>query len=330
MKLLKRYLKDRRRALLCALTLFAVCAFLLFLYAFSIEDFCYLSAVLAAVFLLFFIFPDFVSYRKKAQALSLLKEHPLQSSLPLSFSPSLPEELLLHALEELSQAQRELSAGVQKDREDLMDYYALWVHQIKTPLTAMRLILQSKPEAESEALLQELFRVERYLEMLLGYLRLGSFHQDLRLERCELRMLVSEAVKKFAPVFLYQDIRLELAPFRKEVITDRKWMVFVLEQLISNALKYTKEGSLSIRLEEESTLVLEDTGIGILPEDLPRIFERGFTGFQGRKEKSSTGLGLYLAKQVLDRLRTPIKITSVPGKGTVVRLFLGREDLEHY
>ncbi len=330
MKLFKKYLKDRRRALLCALTLFALCAFLLFLYAFPIEDFCYLTAVLMAVFLLFFIFPDFLSYRRKVQALRALQEHLDESFPSLPFSASFPEELLVQALALLSQKQQQLVSESQKSREDLMDYYSLWVHQIKTPLAAMRLILQSEPGKSSEALQQELFQVERYLEMLLGYLRLDSFHQDLRLERCDVHELVREAVKKFAPVFIYREIRLELAFFHKEVLTDRKWMVFVLEQLISNALKYTREGSLSIWLEQDGALVLQDTGIGILPEDLPRIFERGFTGFQGRKEKSSTGLGLYLTKQVLDQLRTPIEITSSPGAGTAVRLFLQREDLETY
>ena len=130
--------------------------------------------------------------------------------------------------------------------------------------------------------------------------------------------------------FINNLLTLEFPEFENRVLTDEKWLGFAVEQLLSNALKYTKTGTITISMDENDVLTIRDTGIGISAEDLPRICERGFTGFNGRQEKTSSGLGLYLTRQILKKLSTPMEITSEPGKGTQVRLFLHKEKMKHF
>lgn len=206
---------------------------------------------------------------------------------------------------------------------EMVDYYTMWAHQIKTPIAAFSMIIQSMEAGiEKKLMEQELFKIEQYVEMVLHYIRLNNLSSDLRLEIYSLQDIVRQTVKKYAATFIYKKISLNFKGFDCGVITDEKWITFVLEQILSNALKYTKSGSISIYLDEnlEKTLIIEDTGIGIADEDIPRVFERGFTGYNGRMDKKSTGIGLYLCKEIIIRLSHKISMTSEVGKGTKVAI----------
>ena len=135
--------------------------------------------------------------------------------------------------------------------------------------------------------------------------------------------------RKYSQMFILKKIQLVYTPIEMKVLTDEKWLVFVLEQILSNALKYTSTGKISVYTKGQNCLVIEDTGIGIWPEDLPRVFEKGFTGYNGRKDKKSTGIGLYLCKSVIDKLKHQIWIESEAGKGTKVYLSLQRNMMRH-
>ena len=161
--------------------------------------------------------------------------------------------------------------------------------------------------------------------MVLGYLRLESGSSDYVIRAYDLDGIVRQAVRKFASQFISKKLRLDYEPVRTEVLTDEKWLLFVIEQVLSNALKYTRTGGIAITLEEPKTLCIRDTGIGIAPEDLPRVFEQGFTGYHGRDDKRATGIGLYLCRRILTRLGHTITIESEPGVGTTVRIGLDRE-----
>ena len=202
----------------------------------------------------------------------------------------------------------------------------LWAHQIKTPIAAMNILLQSG-KADEKELSAELFKIEQYVEMVLGYLRTEQMTSDLTLKEYELLDVIRQAVRKYSKLFILQKIKLNLEETDYRVVTDEKWFLFALEQILSNALKYTKEGSISIYMDKEKsdTLIIEDTGIGISPEDLPRVVEKGFTGYNGRSGRKSTGLGLYLTKQILEKLGHTIKLESEVGAGTRVYIYLGRE-----
>ena len=163
--------------------------------------------------------------------------------------------------------------------------------------------------------------------MVLAYLRLDAGSTDYVLREYELDPIVRGAVKRFSAEFIERRLALDFHPTGARVLTDEKWLSFVLEQLLSNALKYTPAGSVSVYREGEATLCIADTGIGIAPEDLPRIFEPGFTGLNGRADKRASGLGLYLCRRVCENLGHRITAESEPGKGTTVRLDLSRREL---
>ena len=227
----------------------------------------------------------------------------------------------------LLDARRTQQTSAARSYADMVEYYTLWAHQIKTPIASMRLTLQNEDTPLSRRLTTDLRRVERYVEMVLAYLRLDADATDYVLRECDLDPIVRAVVKKFSGEFIERRLRLEFKPTNLRVLTDEKWLSFVLEQLLSNALKYTPEGSVSIYLEPPATLCVEDTGIGIAPEDLPRIFEQGYTGYNGRADKRASGLGLYLCKRICKNLGHGISARSEPGKGTVVLLDLARKKL---
>ncbi len=212
--------------------------------------------------------------------------------------------------------------------QDTVDYYTTWVHQIKTPIAAMGLILQQEDTEDSRRLSGELQRIEQYVDMVLTYLRLGSGDTDYVFAKVDLDKLLRGCIRKYAGQFIRRHLTLDYQSMDCQVLTDEKWLAFVVEQVLSNALKYTREGSVSIYLEPPCILCIRDTGIGIAPEDLPRIFEKGYTGYNGRSDKKATGLGLYLCRQICDRLKSTITAQSVPGEGTTIRIGLGREMLE--
>lgn len=216
----------------------------------------------------------------------------------------------------------------QKERQENMDYYTTWVHQIKTPISVMRMILQAEDIKENRALAAELFRVEQYVEMVLSYLRLGSETSDFVFQEYKLDEIIRQAIHKYAAQFIRKRIRMVYEPTKTTVLTDEKWLLFIIEQILSNAVKYTQEGTVTITVTPDQVLKIADTGIGIAPEDIPRIFEKGFTGYNGRADKKSTGLGLYLCRMAADKLSNQIRVESVVGKGTVFMIDLHTDPIE--
>ena len=246
--------------------------------------------------------------------------------------PLLPEELpaartveeadLQEILKELGLRMEAALTEWENWRQESMDYYTTWVHQIKTPISVMRMTLEGEDTEEHRELSAELFRIEQYVEMVLSYLRLDSDSSDYVFQEYDLDSIIRQAVHKYAPLFVRKKLRLSYEPVNVKVLTDEKWLLFILEQILSISIKYTQEGSVSITLTPDKVLNISDTGIGIAPEDLPRIFEKGFTGYNGRSDKKSTGLGLYLCKKAAGRLSHKISVQSKPGAGTVVSIDL--------
>jgi len=206
-------------------------------------------------------------------------------------------------------------------RRDTEDYYTLWVHQIKTPLAAMRLLLKEDGGPNSALLLGELFKTEQYVDMVLQYVRLSSESSDLIIKKCRLDEIIKGSLRKYARLFALKNLDFSFEETKLTVLTDEKWLAFVIEQVFSNSLKYTTSGKISIYAEGE-TLVIEDTGIGIRAEDLPRVCEKGYTGASGRADKKSTGIGLFLCKSILTKLGHGFEIESRVGVGTKVKIDL--------
>lgn len=289
----------------------------------------------------------FHNYRKKIHNLQLITAAPdinlSRMEAPSDEAESLQQEIM-HSLNHM---RMDAETANQKTLEEMTDYYTMWVHQIKTPIFALRLLLQENPTENKEAL-AELFKIEQYVEMVLGYLRTEDMSSDLKLSRCDLDSIIREQIHKYAGIFISQKLSLTYEGISESVLTDKKWLGFVIGQILSNALKYTHTGGIRISLKDTTnhlqnmddvsnmassspvTLVIEDTGIGIREEDLPRIFEKGYTGVNGRESNRATGIGLYLCRKIMKRLGHRIYITSEEGKGTGVFLEFSQNDLTMY
>ena len=291
------------------------------LYGLSAEN----AVYSAALFALLFLCTGAVDCARFLKKLRLLRDVTRQTRLAESCLPetSNPLELAYQSLvQSLLRDKAESESRRDQKMHNLTGYYTLWAHQIKTPIAAMRLLLQERG-GESDELSQELMRVEQYVDMALGYARLDSEQTDYVIRRCELDEIVRPVVRKFAPQFIRKKLTLRYEALNVRVLTDEKWLSFVVEQVLSNALKYTAAGEIRIFCEPGPTLVITDTGIGIAPEDLPRVFDRGFTGYNGRADKKATGIGLYLCRRICRKLGHEISMTSEPGHGTQARIYLG-------
>ena len=277
---------------------------------------------------------SFVRFWRKHKILQKMEEAIFVTAEDLPETTTLIEDDYQHLIQRLVRENRQRQAAADSMLEDLTSYYTLWVHQIKTPIAAMDLLLQAGPDRATEMEI-ELQKIAQYVDMVLQYLRLDSTAKDLVLQRCQLDAVVRQTVRKYAKFFILKKIHLNFQDSRQMVLTDEKWLLFVIEQILSNALKYTssdevrppKAGSISLYIKG-TELVVEDTGIGIAPEDLPRIFERGFTGYNGREHQKSTGIGLYLCKTIIQKLGHSIRAESRVGVGTKIYISLEREDVK--
>lgn len=241
------------------------------------------------------------------------------------------ENELLEIIERLKNGGMRLNDSMNMKYSDMVDYYTMWVHQIKTPIAALRLLLAEEEDERSQEMWEELFSIEQYVEMALQFSRLSAKSTDFVIGEVSLDKVVREAIHKYARLFVRKKIKLELTSIDTQVLTDEKWLEFVIEQILSNAIKYTAGGTISVYLKEEpeqetKELVIEDTGIGIAPEDLPRIFEKGYTGYNGHADKRSTGIGLYLCRKIMRKLSHEITIESEIGVGTKVHLEMRSRD----
>jgi signal transduction histidine kinase len=327
--ILRAYLKGRIASVLAGLASLCILAAVFSLYALPWEPLGY-GFLLTGVFVLSIGIIDFIKFYNKHTVLNRLRNSAILSDYAFPAAQNLIEQDYQELVKAVDDARRKIIDEKEKDFVAMVDYYTTWAHQIKTPIAAMRLLLQSEQSETNSELLEQLFKIEQYVEMALQYLRLESISSDLVLKEHSLDTIVKQAVRKYSNSFIRKKIKLNYAELNHNVLTDEKWLVFVIEQILSNALKYTDSGEISIYMDDEmpDTLVIEDTGIGIAEEDLPRVFERGFTGYTGRIDKKATGIGLFLCKQILDRLSHTITIESQVGEGTKVKIGLDVIDID--
>ena len=346
------------------------CIHLLYMYLIGArkQDMVY-AAVLDAILLLITVLVGFFRYSSKVKALSNALKRPVEEQAQLPEATD-DVEILYHRLLEnqsIARSESESSAAVRQSR--MRDYYSMWVHQIKTPISAMKLLLEAEREELGQLMCDEeqsqcriadmngcnisatelniselnasgkqqivytelsdnldsfedeLFRIEEYVSMALQYQRVSSTENDFVLEKVSLDGVIRDTIKKYAKIMIRRHIGINYSGTKKQVYTDEKWLAFILEQILSNAIKYTPQGFVTIETAEEKDrffITIKDTGIGIKAEDLPRVFEKGYTGYNGHADKKATGIGLYLCRQMADKLGHTIRMESELGKGTKV------------
>lgn len=209
------------------------------------------------------------------------------------------------------------------DRNDLENYFLLWVHQMKTPITSSKLIIDSNLyNKDFLKLKRDLISIEDYTNMALNYLKLTNSLTDMYIYPLKLDDVIKEKIKKYSSLFISKKISIYYNKIENEVITDAKWFSVLFEQILSNAIKYTQNGEIRIIFNEsENCLEVIDTGIGISKEDLPKIFDKGYSGFNGKMNEKSTGLGLFLVKEIAEKLSISIKVSSEIGKGSAFKIY---------
>ena len=304
------YLRSRSRLFIYLLTLTFLVLLFQFLFASLGTYFLYFFLLCCFITILFFTWDILVEMQVYRQEI-LYGEREVQAPLEIALAEKL-EASEMELYQQRSDSERKLT--------DLLDYYTLWVHQIKTPIAASQLLVTEVADRQlKQQLEQEIFKIDSYTNLVLQYLRLESFHDDLVLKQVQIEDLVKEIIRKYALFFIQKGLNVNLHDLDKEIVTDKKWLRVVIEQIISNSLKYTKEGGLEIYMEGQE-LCIKDTGIGIKNREVLRVFERGFSGYNGRLTQQSSGLGLYLSKKISEELGHQIRIESEVGKGTIVRI----------
>lgn len=328
MKLFFSYIRQRKKGFLVFFLFCAVFAASFLLYHLPVGAIVYpalLCILLGSVFVIW----DFSHAKRKHKTLLEVQ------NLTAAMINSLPEvqgmddEDYQAIIRVLQNEVIESNALASARYQELVEYYTIWVHQIKTPITSMRLSLEKEDTALSRKLSSDLFQIEQYVEMVLAFLRLDSDSSDYVFKQYALDEIIEQAITKFSSEFIVRNLHLLYTPTGETVVTDDKWLSFVIEQVLSNALKYTRHGEIKIYLREPKALCIEDTGIGIASSDLPRVFEKGYTGYNGRTDKRASGIGLYLCRRVCQKLGIKIGITSELDKGTTVLLGLEQYKLKN-
>lgn len=320
------YIVSHKKNVIVWLIICGVFALMFSLYDLPLAPVLY-GTLLSGFFGLIFGAADFLSYRHRRLMLRKLAEEITLSADNIPLPRNGIEEEYTRLIQILYDSLKASENEAAEKLSDMTDYYTMWVHQIKTPIAAMGLILQGGDSPEYSELSENLQRIEQYAEMVLCYLRLDSDSTDLVIREYDLDNIVKQAVRKFSSQFIRRRLRLIYGPLNRKVLTDEKWLLFVIEQVISNAVKYTPSGEVEIYCEEPLTLCIRDTGIGIAPEDLPRIFEKGYTGCNGRLDKKASGIGLYLCRRICGKLGHSITAES-SGSGTVIKISLETQKLE--
>lgn len=337
MKNVVLYLKSRIKVIVMLVVIAIVQLVVFYLYSVPVAPVIYSVELLSFMLAVAVVFDYMAFYRRhKALKHSLSCDEIFQVEL-YDASDAIEDDyqqLLTKVLTQKYQA-NELR---EKSMADLRDYYATWAHQIKTPISAIDVLLQAENEPDKidlKELKRQLFNIDFYVDAVMNYLRLEDMSSDYVFEDCQVEKIVRKAVKKFAAQFIGKKISIELNNLDTNVKTDEKWLGFIIEQLISNAVKYTRNGGkISIYMKEtfnsaDRILVIEDNGIGITKEDIPRIFERGYTGYNGRMSKKSSGIGLYLCRKAADKLGISIAIESKLDNGTKVILDMTQKYISH-
>lgn len=222
-------------------------------------------------------------------------------------------------------------------QEDYKEYIELWIHEVKIPIAASKMIIENNKNEVTKSIDEELDKVENYTEQALFYARSNAVEKDYIINKTNLKEIVNGAILKNKTTLLNEKVSIELSNLKEEeVYTDSKWAVFIINQIIQNAIKYSKKENKKIEISSQEKndkviLYIKDNGIGIKKGEITRVFERGFTGENGRIiGQKSTGIGLYLCKKLCDRLGLGIELNSEKDKGTEVRIIFPKSSYTNF
>ena len=290
MEKIKKFVKTEVK--ICV-AVFIVLLILFFVFLFANLDFSlfYLSLEIVTFCLLIYLFICWVTFKKK--------------------------ENLQEQVNQLLIENRQLKNTIDIERKDLEEYFLLWVHQIKTPITVSDLILQKEKNPYTCQLKEQMFYIREYTNMAINYMKLKDRQADMDIAEVEIDKLLKSLLRKYSGLFIDKNISLDYQPIDTKIITDAKWATILIEQILANALKYTNSGKITLSFDrDKNALKVKDTGIGIKSEDINKIFDRGYSGFNGRINEKSSGIGLYLVKKIAILLNIKIEVCSTVNVGS--------------
>ena len=324
-KLLNEYLKMKKTSIIGILGVYAILFVFVYLYRIPIEVILY-PFILTIVFVLMVLLFDYIKYKEKVnKIIQICNDVSSCYSVKIN-DKNIFDEYYLDIINELLKENRKQVSQIQKKVSDINDYFSIWVHQIKTPIASMKLKIDNE-QMDLLQLASDLNRIDHYVDLVLSFLKFDEEKIDLYFRKTDVDKIMRESLKKFSNDFIIKKIRLDYKLSKREVLTDEKWLSFVFDQLLSNALKYTDKGTISIYYDGDSCLCIKDSGIGIALADMERLFEKGFTGYNGRQYKKASGIGLYMCKRMCDKLNIAISIESIVNEYTLVKLkFLSNEE----
>lgn len=244
-------------------------------------------------------------------------------------------KILINTLKEIEKSMAEHVNEYKFANEEYKEYIELWIHEIKTPIAVSKMIVENNPSEVTKNINEEIEKVEYFVEQALFYARSNNVEKDYIIKPVNLQKIINPVILKNKRSFISKKIKLNIHDVDKEVYSDSKWMIFILNQIIINSIKYSKKDKAEIEIFSEEykdniILYIKDNGIGIESDNLPRVFEKGFTGENGRKINKSTGIGLYLCKKLCDKLGQNIEINSVINIETVVKIYFPKNSFTKF
>lgn len=326
---LKDFIKDK--ILLTILILFGIATIEIFLIPYHYGNFIkiYISSSIICLYLMGIIIEYFIKrkfYKSLENTLNDLEEKYLITEIIKQ--PNFTEgKILKKLLEEIDKSMIENVNKYKYKQEDYKEYIELWIHEIKIPMATSKMIIENNKSETTKSIDEELNKVENYIEQALFYARSNTVEKDYYIKRVKLKEIVNDSIKKNKNILIHEKISINVHDLDLEVNTDNKWTIFILNQIIQNSIKYKKQDkNLEIEIyakqgKENVVLYIKDNGIGIKKGEIARVFEKGFTGTNGRLiGKKSTGIGLYLCKNLCNKLGLSIELNSIQEEGTEIRL----------
>lgn len=233
--------------------------------------------------------------------------------------------IIYSVLEECTKSMKDEVSDLKRNINDYKEYIETWVHEIKTPIASARLILENDEGYINKSVLEEIEKVEGFIEQVLFYARSSTVERDYIIKKIPLKNSINSVIRKNANILIEKRVKIQLEDIEKKVYCDSKWIEFILQQIISNSVKYMDKDEKYIKircLEKDKNIILKilDNGIGISEKSIEKVFEKGYTGENGRKYNNSTGMGLYLCKKLCLKLGLGISIKSKLGVGTEVTI----------
>ena len=331
------YIRDKGLFLAVNLMSFIIISFLMY----------FSNVALVIIFLLFCVwfFPlfsymliEYIKFRKYFNTVeNILENLDKKYLLPevLNESNFIEGEEINYIFKVLSRDMHENVKHYKNMQEEYREYIEIWVHEIKTPIASTKLLIENNTNEITRKIDTQMDKIENFVEQVLYYSRSDEVGKDYIIKKTELSQVVKSVVKKNQRDFIGKRISLQLGDLDEIIYSDAKWIEFILNQIVGNAIKYSKGKDDKIKIESKAlnnsiVLTIEDNGVGINERDLSRVFEKGFTGENGRKFGKSTGIGLYLCKKLCDKMGLGLNIESEENKGTKVTVIFPRtENLIH-